>query len=128
MTATGFLEVICVLCVLMTYLRLCGDQSDVTDDYETAACFELGRIHTLEHRLPSTPDAKTDILFTTDGSHHGWVREASRPLVEDVIQAGKVVICRPESYGIGGRRWTGVYALRGNSGRGLCSFGKMTRS
>lgn len=103
MTAAGFLDVICVFFGVANHLlRLCTNQSDVTDDFETAACFELGQTYRLVYRQPSTPDQNTGISLTKDGSHYAWVREASRPLVEDVLQAGKLVFCRPERYG---KRW-----------------------
>lgn len=83
-------------------LGLYTDQSDVTDDFETAACFELGQTYFLEYRQPSTPGLNPGISLIQGGSYYAWIREASRPLVEDVLQAGKPVFCRPERYG---KRW-----------------------
>ncbi|KAH6975555.1 hypothetical protein EDB80DRAFT_733957 [Ilyonectria destructans] len=85
MTAAGFLDIIYV-----------------TDDFETAACFEFGQTYFLEYRKLSTPGLNPGISLTQGGSHYAWIREASRPLVEDVLQAGKLVFCRPECYG---KRW-----------------------
>ncbi|KAH6959782.1 hypothetical protein BKA56DRAFT_601232 [Ilyonectria sp. MPI-CAGE-AT-0026] len=86
MTAAGFIDIIYV-----------------TDDFAHAACFEVGQTYRLEYRQPSSPGRKTGISLTKERLHYGWVRERSRKPVDDVLQAGLVVLCKLERCG---KRWS----------------------
>jgi hypothetical protein len=74
----------------------------VTEDFANAARFEVGQTYRLTYRDPSSPGVKTGISLTKEGIHHGWLREASRRGFDDVLEAGKVVLCKFEGRG---RRW-----------------------
>ncbi|KAG6075047.1 hypothetical protein E4U15_005835 [Claviceps sp. LM218 group G6] len=78
------------------------DSLDVTDDFDDAACFDVGDVYRLEYRKPSSPGVATGISLVSDDMHFGWVRERSRVEVEDFLIAGKTVFGRIRWFG---KRW-----------------------
>ena len=74
----------------------------MTYDFANAACFEVGQTYRLTYRDPSSLGVKTVISLINEGIYHAWLREGSRRGFDDVLEAGKEVLCSVESRG---RRW-----------------------
>lgn len=104
-TSMGFLDVVCkfvtcLWCVGTVWLKLMD--AVVTDDFTDSECFEVGQSYELCFREPTSPGVPTGISLSLNGCHLGWVKQSSRPAVEDILKQNVTVSCRVESRG---KRW-----------------------